>query len=173
MPGPAPLVVKNFISGPDKRSLEAHAIVLFTKGVLQSNQSGPNRFFLTVSGTAYSNPLIERIGARVRKLIASGDVETDPELGWVISYIEPGGFVHPHTDSSAHYTNSGRKHIRGNVMVSKNPGSDNPVINGRVYPVDEKDLWMFCASDDSHACETVKGPKARIVYQFGFSVRMD
>lgn len=165
------IIIEQFINDELRIPLCRHAIKLKNAGVLRVNT--PKRYLRKIFNTPYANTLVKNLEKRIRNKLDLDDIITDPILGWVVSYIEPGGRIHMHYDNHKHYRDQNRKHLRCNVVVSKLPDSGNPIVAGTTYKVCENDLWAFFAHKDFHGSEEVVGEKPRIIYQFGFSVGDD
>ena len=166
------VVHPQFISKEFQAYLRKYALHLLKNDVLVKNPVSEHRYYLkSYQDSKYATKPIKKLGQKLEQLLDHHDISVDPLLGWVISYIEPGGFVQLHCDNNDYYQSQQRKHLRCNVVVSKEIDSGNPIIEGKTYTVGERDMWGFFASDDRHGCEIVSGNKPRIIYQFGFSVK--
>jgi hypothetical protein len=163
------VVLKEFISPIEQSELRKTAELYRKTGVLEPIQAGPFRFSRSINGTEYCNALITSIGERVIKSFGLGAFQIDPYLGWLVSYIEPGGFIHPHFDRQPLYMETDKQHLRCNVMVSNGGSPADPVIDGRPFRVEERSLWAFFPSHLEHRTHPNGGPGPRIVYQFGFA----
>ncbi len=97
------VVLKDFISQIEQSELRKAAELYRKTKVLEPIQAGPFRFSRRIDGTEYCNALMTSIGGRVVKTFGLGMVQIDPYLGWIVSYIEPGGFIHPHYDRQRLY----------------------------------------------------------------------
>ena len=164
------VVAEAFISEGERIALRAKAIKYRENGVLKPNPGGPFRYARKITDTEYCDELVRSIGERVAASFSVLDCEVDPYIGWVISYIEPGGHVMLHIDNYEHYVETSDKHLRCNVLVQGVDKSVYPVIDDAPVEVHEKGLWAFFASDYAHATQLIKGEQPRIVYQFGFTV---
>ena len=167
------VILKDSISQHEQYQLREKAKDYRRTGVLESNEAGPRRFFRKVDGTEYCDASITAIGQRVIKTFGLEGFEIDPYLGWIISFVEPDGFIHPHLDRQPLYAETNQKHFRCNVMVSNGGTLASPIIGGRGYRVDERALWGFFASELTHGTLPNVGSGPRIVYQFGFTVPGD
>ena len=167
------LVVSQFISAEARTQLADTALDYLAWGVLESNQAGPNRFRKKIFNTQYCNPLMSELGKRIADHLNICECPVDPYLGWIISLIQPGGFIQPHRDAHPHYQQTGDKHLRCNILVQGDDESVRPRIGNMQLELEEGDLWAFFASDYVHGTNVIKGDKARIVYQFGFVVPAD
>ncbi len=156
---------------------QAHLFALANQyranGVLEANPSGPFRFRRKIYGTEYCDPEMQRLASRIIATFALDGYAVDPYLGWIISYIEPGGFIKPHIDRQPHYQQTSDKHLRCNVLVQGKDESAYPLVGAQRLKVQERGLWAFFASEYPHGTEVLQGGQARIVYQFGFTVPVD
>lgn len=164
------VVLKDFISQIEQVELREKAELYRNTGVLEPNQAGPFRYSKRIDGTEYCDASMTAVGQRVIRTFGLGAFKIDPYLGWILSYIEPGGFVHPHFDRQPLYRQTDQQHFRCNVMVSNGGTPAGPIIDGCPYRVEERGLWGFFASDSAHSTQPNAGSGPRIVYQFGFAV---
>ena len=164
------VVLRNFISETERAELRKKAELYRKTRVLEPIQAGPCRFSRRIDGTDYCNAMMTSIGGRVVNTFGLGRVQIDPYLGWIISYIEPGGFIHPHFDRQPLYVETDKQHLRCNIMVSNGGTPADPVIDGRPFRVEERSLWAFFPSNLAHWTRPHGGPGPRIVYQFGFAM---
>lgn len=150
------------------------ASVLLRRGGLHPNGVSPGRFYQRVFGTPLCTEPVQAAAARVITRFRLQGCPVDPHLGWVISYILPGGAIHRHRDAFEHYgVKTTARHLRCNVLVSGEPPSACPVIEGVPRSVAPGGLWAFYASEAHHETRPLEGDAPRIVYQFGFSVPPD
>jgi hypothetical protein len=110
------VILKDFISQHEQYQLREKAKDYRRTGVLESNEAGPRRFFRKVDGTEYCDTSITAIGQRVIKTFGLEGFEIDPYLGWIISFVEPDGFIHPHLDRQPLYAETNQKHFRCNEI---------------------------------------------------------
>ena len=103
-------------------------------------------------------------------------MSTDRVLGRVLSLIETGGFIHPHTDAyhPQHGQPAGCHHLRCNIVAQLSDPSARPVIEGEALDVADGDLWCFLASKWRHETRPLLGGGApRVVCGFGWTVGGD
>ena len=100
------------------------------------------------------------------------DYEVDPYLGYTISLIEPGGFIHEHVDRYGSY-HEGMRHLRCNIMVRRENETYDPVISHMVVPIPECAAWGFIASECEHGTQDITGDTSRIIVGFGWTVPGD
>ena len=169
MPPPDFVTFSDLISEPERLELHDNARLLMAKKQLQVNQAGPNRFFIRIWDTPMVTPLIEKVARRVETKFNLDDCPVDVDLGWVISVILPGGFIHSHTDAIS-YAGRPYSHFRCNVVVARPEEGGTPIISGKPVPVMERGGWAFLASEHTHMATAVEGQIPRIIYQFGYRV---
>ena len=147
----------NFISEEERCELYAWIAGLLKTGLLRNNEVGPFRFFRQTR-TLRPPSVHDVVKARVE---AVAQMRRESQLGHYVSVIEPGGFVHQHTDyvpACLHY--------RCNVVVQRAPGGD-PIIDGDTVAVPERGMWGFDAGTHQHGTGIVRD-KMRVVLGFGF-----
>lgn len=110
------------------------------------------------------------IGERIVTALGIQGCPVDPYLGWIISYIEPGGFIKPHIDAHRHYQKTADKHLRCNLLIQGGDDSAYPIIDGMPIKVRGRGLWAFFASEYRHGTQVIQGDLPRIVYKYGFTV---
>lgn len=172
-----PKVYKNFISDEQRLSLNNYATTLFEQKRFYPNKN-PRRYFLTLkrnprvdNNGLYYTKEINSLFTRISDTLDLSQPIVDPVIGVIISYMEPGAFIHKHKDlyNSAKYANN--DNYRFNIMVNRNyDNSYNPIINDISYDVLNCDAWCFNATQCAHQTLPITGPEPRIVYQFGFLI---
>ena len=167
---PKMVIQKGFLPESKRLALRDHAVSLYRQGQLRSNLASPDRYYRKIYDTPLANASVKDVEKKIRARLKGVDFKVDPVLGWVVSLIAPGGNIQMHYDNNEHYIDSGRMHLRCNVVVSKLPDSGNPIIEKTTYPLEQGDIWVFFAHNSEHGCEKVKGNRPRIIYQFGYSV---
>ena len=145
------------------------------RGELLPNPCGPNRYFIKESNAPaiFADPLLQLLTARCVRCLRLEGRPADRALGRVVSLIQPGGFIHRHTDAyhegvPGHAV--GHHHLRCNIVVRCAHLSGRPVIEGSALEVHECDLWAFFASKCLHETLPLQGDAPRIVYGFGWTV---
>lgn len=164
------LVIDGFVSDTEQTGLCELAKEYRHNGVLQQNPSGPLRYRRKIDGTEFCTDAVRTIADKIIGRLNLQGCAIDPYLGWIISYIEPGGFVKPHIDRHPHYQDSGDRHLRCNILVQGNNASAFPVIEFQPIAVQERGLWAFFASEKGHGTAALRGDQPRIVFQYGFVV---
>ncbi|MFK7730263.1 MAG: hypothetical protein AB8B48_01460 [Pseudomonadales bacterium] len=167
------LLVSQFITDEERAALVETAAEYLARGVLERNKAGVKRYRKKVFNTQYCTPLVSDLAKRIAKHMGIEDCPVDPYLGWIISVIQPGGFIQPHRDAQQHYQQTGDKHLRCNLLVQGSHPSTRPRIGDLRLRASEGDLWAFFASDHVHGTDVIEGDENRIVYQFGFVVPKD
>lgn len=165
--------LKDFISTEEQVEMRDIAMDYLARGVLQANPRGPRRYRAKIWGTDHCTPFIRALGDRVVTRFHLQGCPVDPQLGWIISLLQPGAYIHPHMDKYDYHEQSGTKHLRCNVMVDRDDDSGNPVIAGNIIEVPERALWGFFPSEVEHCTQVIRTTKPRIAYQFGFTVPGD
>lgn len=164
------LCTTDFISIDEQAELQSIALDYYKKGILQSNPRGPHRFRAKIWGTKYCTDFIQQIGSMIVDSFELQKCPVDPQLGWIVSLIESGGQIHPHRDKYPYHDLHNAKHLRCNIMVSKENSSGNPVIDDQIIDIPERAIWGFFPSEALHATQVIDMNEPRIVFQFGFMV---
>jgi hypothetical protein len=167
------LCASEFISVDEQNKLRSIALDYYKQGILESNPRGPHRYRAKISNTSFCTPFINQLGERIRDLFQLGNFPVDPHLGWIISLIEKGGQIHPHIDKYEYHIKNNAKHLRCNILVTRENDTANPVIDGKVLDVNERCLWGFFPSEVVHSTQLLDVVEPRIVFQFGFLVPKD
>lgn len=164
------LVIEEFISGDEQDELRDTAVKYRRNGILEPNPGGPKRFRKKIFGTPYCDRLMQSVGERIVTTFGIRGCPVDPYLGWIISFIEPGGFIKLHIDAHQHYQETPDRHLRCNVLVQGRGESACPIVDEIPVRVGERGLWAFFASEYPHGTQLIQGVEPRIVYQYGFTV---
>ena len=167
------IVLPDILTPAQQSALLASAIAYRQNGVLEANPSGPKRYRARLFNTEHCTPLITQLGHEIAVLLGVDQYPIDPYLGWVLSYVEPGGFIKPHIDAQPRYQNSAEKHLRCNSLVQGADPSARPIIDRQVIPVAPRGLWAFFASQFPHGTAVLQGDEPRVVMQYGFAVPQD
>ena len=167
---PGAIVLPDILTPAQQSTLLASAIEYRRSGVLEANPSGPNRYRARLFDSKHCTPLMLQLGHEIALLLGVEKYPIDPYLGWILSYVEPGGFIKTHIDAQPRYQNSAEKHLRCNLLVQGADLSARPIIEQQVIPVEERGLWAFFASEYSHGTAVLEGEAPRVVMQYGFSV---
>lgn len=168
------LVLPGIATESERLHLLKFAQAQMASGELRPNPAGPKRFFQKLDETGVFDPLIEELTVRLEVAVRGvAGCPRDRTLGRVCSWIEPGGYIHEHTDRYRPGAGlEGCGHLRANIVVQMQPSS-RPLIAGSPVEVSELDAWVFLASHQMHATAVVQGSKPRIVFGFGWTVPGD
>jgi hypothetical protein len=167
------LIIDDFVSESERQYLCDKATEFRTTGVLEQNPGGPLRYRKRIDNTPYCDAVILALSDRIRNRLNIENCAVDPNLGWIVSLIEPGGFIKRHIDAHENYQETGNLHLRCNILVQGRNESCYPLISDIAHPVHERGLWAFFASRHFHGTQIIKGRDSRIVFQFGFVVASD
>ena len=136
---------------------------------LRPNRRGPMRAFRQVQDLPHIPDAYTETRRRVQGALGVNDEDCDPEVGWILSRIGNGGFVHPHRDPVP----DGFRHLRCNLFIQTPLGGGVPVIDSVPQPFEERMLLCFFASERRHWSTPVEGDRARIMCSFGYLVSQD
>jgi hypothetical protein len=146
------------------------AMQYYDSGVLEANSRGPGRYRAKIWDTPFCTPFLLGIGDRIVDRFQLAGYPVDPQLGWIISLLQPGSHVHTHRDRYPYHDQMNALHLRCNIMVCKDHESGNPVIDSDSIDVQERGLWAFFPSEVDHSTALIQTTQPRICYQFGFVV---
>ena len=162
----------DFITEEERAQLEKTAYKFKKNGVMTANPAGPNRYRGKLYDTEHCTSLITKLGNRISKRLGLQKYKVDPYLGYTVSLINPGGFIHEHIDKYGDYL-KGMRHLRCNIMVCRENETYDPVISHLVVPVPECSAWAFMASECPHGTQDIAGDRDRIIFGFGWTVPAD
>ena len=176
-------VVKNFITDTERELLLKKANYHFDRKEYTENPAGPHRFMTRLDKKPQLDSLVKKMTNRVRKTFGLKNFREDPILNKLISRIEPGGFIHQHTDTLQSLQKNAKNrnannHIlipdkganfRCNIMVKMSDQTACPVIGNTIVDVSECDAWGFLPSTTLHGTQVITGG-TRIIFGFGFFV---
>ena len=136
------MIVRAFVSGPEREALLAKALAHMSRGELAPNASGPGRYFAKADEApgVYVDPLLAALTHRCERCLRTAGMAFDGGLGRIISLIMPGGFIHRHRDAYHEGVpghRPGSEHLRCNIVVSFPHPSAAPVIDGEALQLDE------------------------------------
>ena len=136
------MIVRAFVSGPEREALLAKALAHMSRGELTPNASGPGRYFAKADEAPglYVDPLLAALTHRCERCLRTAGMAFDGGLGRIISLIMPGGFIHRHRDAYHEGVpghRPGSDHLRCNIVVSFPHPSAAPVIDGEALQLDE------------------------------------
>jgi hypothetical protein len=165
-------VFREFITPQDHKELLNSAMMLYSNGIMRSNVRGSFRRFLSLDRDCdqkFFFPKVQHLYSRISNVLQITDPVIDPSLGILLSVIEPNGFIQKHNDP--YKQDKDKVNLRFNIMVNRGPSEAyNPRVDKKLYRVEERDAWLFNATDFYHSTLANPGPELRIVYQFGFMV---
>ena len=133
---------------------------------LVPNDNGPHRFHRNIAELAWVHPDLLEIRASVVARFGLGAYRTDPAFGDMVSFHEPGAFVHEHTDPFV----EGERHVRSNVIVQHPEAGGMPVLDGEELVVAPGQGWIFRPYKTRHSSTVVEGSGPRINLSMGWSV---
>lgn len=171
-------IYRNFITEEERLHLKEYADNNFKTGNFYPNHTYSKRWILVLkrnpktdfNGIYYTKE-IHSLYLRILSTLGIPDGCIDPQLGILVSYIEPGGFIHKHKDIYSDPNWQNKINYRFNIVVDR--GTDvsyNPVIEDVSYDIGKGDAWSFSATTNLHYTLPIAGPENRIVYQFGFAI---
>ena len=111
------------------------------------------------------------IRARVIELLDIGHLPDDPYKGSFLSYISPGGAVHPHRDARLSIDYEEFALIRANVLFQGSETGGQPIIGPLAVEVPDRGMWAFYPTEIIHSATKVGGSRHRGTLSFGFLVR--
>ena len=154
-------IIRRFISENERAALLAQILAHHSSGVLRPNPCGPARYFAKVDDEPdrFDSALLRALARCAARACRAEAVSTDRVLGRVLSLIETGGFIHPHTDAyhPQHGQPTGCHHLRCNIVAQLSHPSARPVIEGEALDVADGDLWCFLASKWRHETRPLLG----------------
>jgi hypothetical protein len=160
-------IQRNFLTEPEHTQLLVWAEAQFTDGRLVPNAMGQHRYYRRYGE---DNPAVPTIFWGIRRrgvaTFSVADYEDEPEYKCFLGCNTEGGFVQRHTDSAP----PDKHHIRMNIMLSKPLAGGEPVIGGKLVPINERDLWCFYPSLMMHESTPVQGRRKRFVLSMGILV---
>lgn len=154
------VIFNEFIDEDEQSELLDWAERQFVLGHLQPNPKGPHRYNSQYQPGGAAPELVWAIRERA---LAAFDVRDYQEDTVFLGCNTKGGFIHAHRDP----TPAGMHHFRMNIMLSKPFDGGCPIIGDLPVPLEERDLWSFCAGW-SHKTSAVIGEKIRFVLSMGF-----
>jgi hypothetical protein len=139
----------------------------FSDGYLVPNANGRHRFFKSYDeGDPEVPAFFWDIRRRAVSMFSVADFEDEPGYKCFLGCNTEGGTVHRHTDPSPPH----QHHVRMNIMISKPLSGGDPVIDGKVFEVKERDLWCFFPTVMPHESTPVVGKRKRMVISIGILV---
>lgn len=153
-------------SMPQRANLAAWITELRETSQLFPNDNGPHRFHRNIAELAWVHPDLLEIRASVVARFGLGAYRTDPAFGDMVSFHEPGGFVHEHTDPFV----EGERHVRLNMIIQHPESGGMPVLDGEALVIEPGQGWIFRPYKTAHSSTVVEGARPRINISMGWSV---
>jgi hypothetical protein len=161
---------RKFLSGAEHAVLLGWAEEQFAGGHLKTNIGGDNRHYRSYDQADAAVPAIFwDVRRRAISSFSITDFEDEPLYRCFLGCNTAGGFVHRHVDKSP----PGKYHVRMNIMLSKPLSGGEPVIGGKRFRIEERDLWCFYPSIMPHESVPVRGSRKRFVISIGILVPAD
>ena len=89
--------------------------------------------------------------------------QVEDRLGvMLLKHDEEGAYTQIHKDPAP----VGYVHVRANVMLKKPPIGGDAIINGKVFVLEENDLWLIFPNIEDHGSTAIEGGE-RLIYSFG------
>jgi hypothetical protein len=141
-------------------SFTQDGINYFTKNLAGNNRRYCNLNKINVSLT----DMVEHYSEKLFEKLNFTDTREEPNFGNFIGVNSQNAFVHSHKDSKSEH---GFFHVRINFLVQKPISGGMPVINNKIYVIEENQSWLNLASEWTHSSTPVIGIKERIVLSLG------
>ena len=100
------MIVRAFVSGPEREALLAKALAHMSRGELAPNASGPGRYFAKADEApgVYVDPLLAALTHRCERCLRTAGMAFDGGLGRIMSCVagkqvvehQPHHYNHPH-----------------------------------------------------------------------------
>jgi hypothetical protein len=159
-------VVNQFITADEQGALLDWAEAQFSGGHLKSNPAGPARYFASYKEGDSVPDVFWEARRRAVSMFSVEHYEDEPRFKCFLGCNTEGGFVHVHRDPSP----PGKHHVRLNIMLSKPKKGGDPVVEGKIVKVNERDMWCFYPTVLRHESTPVVGDRKRFVISIGILV---
>jgi hypothetical protein len=159
-------VVRRFIKEDEHPVLLDWAERQFENGCLAANPAGPGRYFARYEEGGDVPDLFWEVRRRAVATFSVEEYEDEPRFRCFLGCNTDGGFVAPHKDPSP----PGKRHVRMNIMLSMPKRGGYPVIEGKTYRVEERDLWCFYPTLMRHGSKPMAGERKRFLISIGILV---
>ena len=133
---------------------------------LVANPHGPGRYHRNIAELGWVHPDLLELRAALIGRFGLGPYRTDPAFGDMVSFHEPGAFVHEHTDPVV----EGERTVRLNVLLQHPEAGGMPVLDGHEQAIQPGQGWIFRPYKVVHASTAVEGATPRINLSLGWSV---
>jgi hypothetical protein len=183
------LVIRNFISSDEARSLNDFVDAGTTNGFLDKGITGVDvvedgvsvrvfdrgytkRLTTRMYGDRFEYPdLVYQIFSRITDRLSLGDLDKSVNgrgrNGVVVSNTLPGGDVYVHTDPMEEL---GRHVLRCNIMTRAADAGGLLQVGGVPVNIGVGDLHCYLASHVRHSVTTVEGQTSRVLWMFGYQI---
>ncbi len=160
-------IEREFLSIDEHAALLGWAEQRFSQGHLIPNAMGRHRYYKRYEENDHEVPdLFWNVRSRAVATFGVSDFEDEPGFKCFLGCNTEGGTVHRHTDPSP----PDKHHVRINLMISKPRNGGEPIIDGKVLDVEERDLWCFFPTVLPHESSPVVGNRNRMVISIGILV---
>jgi len=159
-------VFDNAVTPEQRAEIGAWVRELHAQRLLVPNGLGPHRFHRNIAELPWVHPALLDLRAALVERFGLGRYRTDPAYGDMVSFHEPGAFVHAHTDPFV----EGERHVRLNVIVHHPVAGGQPVLDGQELRIEPGQGWFFRPYKVVHGSTPVLGDEPRINLSFGWSV---
>lgn len=155
------------VEAEEAREIAAWVAAARENKALIPNKAGPKRFWAAISSLASPPPkALEAVRERVESRLELKGNPVCPVFGHYVSFVEPGGFIHTHTDPFP----QGARHVRVNVLVQHAVAGGKPVLECREITIPPGHAWAFRPDACAHGTFPVLGHLPRINISFGYAV---
>ena len=96
------------------------------------------------------------------------DRKHEPILDYGLIYVKDSGAVKEHIDLVEQEINYW--HVRLNFLLSKPEIGGDPIIEGKIYNIQQDQSWINLANIWKHGCTEVRGEKPRVTLSIGHYV---
>lgn len=156
-------LVHGFLGEDERRPLVAWARTMRP----YLNNNGEHRYYNRVERLPHLHPTCTDIRLRVQAALGlPPGAEPEPEIGWYLSIIHSGGFVHPHVDTAP----EGMRHLRANLFLQTSYGGGWPIVEMTPCKVTAGSLLAFYPNEMLHLTNPARGRRRRIILSFGYLV---
>ncbi len=160
-------LAREFLSVSEHATLMEWGNERFAEGFLVPNENGKHRYFKTYQvGHPDVPAMFWDVRRRAISMFSVTDYEDEPGFHCFLGCNTEGGTVHRHTDPAP----PDKYHVRMNIMISKPLSGGDPIIDGKMLEVQERDLWCFFPSVMPHESTPVVGKRKRMVISIGILV---
>jgi hypothetical protein len=163
-----PIIIPEFITPEEQTTL-----IEWEKTIrpdLSRNGTGSGCLFQLVEELRDVPECFHDIRRRIQAMLNFTDDQKERNYGWYLSSTACGGEVKPHCDQ----IETNVHHVRCNVFVQTVEHGGVPVIDDIPYPVTDRSLLCFFASEQMHSCTKVETPGVqRILCSYGYEVDGD